>query len=95
VKWDSESEESGMVTGQQKITITKKNYKGKDYSLKKKKIRKKSVVLKWKQIPRVTGYELKRAKSKKGKYKTIRTLKAGKTQFRDKSLKRAERIITK
>lgn len=88
VKWDSESEESGMVTGQQKITITKKNYKGKDYSLKKKKIRKKSVVLKWKQIPRVTGYELKRAKSKKGKYKTIRTLKAGKTQFRDKSLKK-------
>lgn len=87
-KWNAE--EGGELFEYKKITITKKNYKGKDYALKVKKKGKKSVKLKWKNILKNNGYELFRANGKKGKFKKVKSIKKDKTVFTDKKLKKGK-----
>ena len=78
-KWNAE--EGGELFEYKKITITKKNYKGKDYALKVKKKGKKSVKLKWKNILKNNGYELFRANGKKGKFKKVKSIKKNKNDY--------------
>ena len=84
-KWNAE--EGGELFEYQKIFITKKNYKGKDYALKVKKRGKKFIKLKWKNIFKNSGYELFRAKGKKGKFKKVKSLKKDSNSYTDKKLK--------
>ena len=87
-KWNAE--EGGELFEYKKITITKKNYKGKDYALKVTKRGKRSVALKWKNILKNSGYELFRAEGKKGKFKKIKNIKTDKNSYTDKKLKKGK-----
>ena len=89
------SEEVNEIVAYKKLTITKKNYKGKkDYGLKVKKQTKKAITLTWKKIPKTNGYEVLRATAKngnkKGKYKVIKKLNAKKAAFTDKKVKKGK-----
>lgn len=85
VKWFGEEEKE--ISVKKKITIIKKNYSGKDYALKCTKAKAKNVALKWKKIPKASGYELYRATKKGGKYSRIKALAATKVTFVDKKTK--------
>ena len=85
ISWPSS--EKSEISVYKKVLITKKNYFGKDYSLKCTKAKAKKVTLKWKKIPKAGGYQLYRATKKKGKYKHIKSLPATKASYVDKKTK--------
>ena len=86
VKWPAEK--NGEIAAYKKIIITKKNYKGKDYKLKKAGNRK----LKWRKIPKVSAYQIARAssvkKNTKNKFRIIGKTKGNKNTFTDKKAKK-------
>lgn len=84
-------DDAGKLVVYKKITVTKKDYKGKDYGLKKKKAGKRYAVLKWNKIPKASGYELERAGKKNGKYKLIKKLPASSVTYKNKGLKKGKK----
>ena len=76
------SDEDVIPKATRKLIIAKKNYKGKaDYALKTVKYKKKNrVKLSWKANPIASGYQIQFAKKKNGKFKTVKTIKSGKTK---------------
>lgn len=60
-----------------KVTIIKRNYKGKSsYRLKKGTVKKRRATIRWKRIPGADRYIIQRAVGKKGKFKTVKKVKA-------------------
>lgn len=60
-----------------KVTIIKRNYKGKSsYRLKKGTVKKRRATIRWKKIPGADRYIIQRAVGKKGKFKTVKKVKA-------------------
>lgn len=60
-----------------KVTIIKKNYKGKSsYRLAKRSVKKRSAALRWKKIPGADRYIVQRATGSKGRFKTVKKINA-------------------
>jgi uncharacterized protein YjdB len=68
---------TGSLVAYKRVIVAKKNYSGKDYSLRKTKVKKTSVTLRWNKISIASGYVLQRATAKNGKYKTIKVIRKG------------------
>lgn len=79
---------TGTKLAYKRITVAKKDYSGKDYSLRKTKVTRNSVSLKWNKISVASGYVLQRAATKNGTYKTIKTIRSGsQVTYKNTSLK--------
>ena len=83
---------TGSIVAYKRVIVAKKNYAGKDYSLRKTSVNKTSVSLRWNKIPIASGYVLQRAVSRNGKYKTIKVIKSGsQVTYKNRHLKSGKR----